>query len=64
MRCGFLTYLVAFSLMALGVVLLLMNIGVVDLDFHKAWHYFYPLLFLIVGLKWLIDYFRNQGGSL
>ncbi|MUV36585.1 Protein LiaF [Lentibacillus sp. JNUCC-1] len=63
MRGRFLTNLVAITLITFGVLLVLANVGVIQFDFKTIWHHFYPVLFVVFGLKWLINGLRNKGGS-
>lgn len=45
----------AFGLIALGVLLILTNIGVISLEIGDAVLFVYPFLFIIIGLKWIFD---------
>ncbi|WP_010093702.1 cell wall-active antibiotics response protein LiaF [Ornithinibacillus scapharcae] len=58
-------YFVAAALIAFGLVLVLGNIGVIDFEWNSrtAWSYIYPSLFVIFGIKCMIDRFRHRGGS-
>lgn len=40
---------------------MLANIGFVDFGFEILWHNLYPVFILVIGLKWLVDYFRKRG---
>jgi len=42
------------------VLLVLDNIGVADFGVRNLWHYVYPIFILVLGLKWLIDYFLKR----
>lgn len=56
--------ILAFILVAAGVFLLLINLGLLPLDMLEVWEYFYPLIFLLLGLKWTLDgfaYKRRRG---
>ncbi|RKQ18871.1 hypothetical protein D8M05_01510 [Oceanobacillus bengalensis] len=44
-------------------MLVLTNLGVVSFDFSIAWQFIYPIFFVIIGMRWLFDYFRKRGGS-
>lgn len=44
-------------------MLVMTNIGVVDFSIGIVWFYIYPIFFVIIGFKWLIDYLRKKGGS-
>ncbi|WP_217586002.1 cell wall-active antibiotics response protein LiaF [Lentibacillus saliphilus] len=64
MRGRFLSNLIAVTLIAFGVLLILANVNVIDFDFGTIWHYLYPILFVAIGFKWLMDSLRRKGGSL
>ncbi|WP_047986161.1 cell wall-active antibiotics response protein LiaF [Ornithinibacillus californiensis] len=63
MKVGFFRYLIAAVLIAFGVVLVLENIGVMEFNIKNAWSYIYPSLFVLFGLKWIIERMRHRGGS-
>lgn len=50
----------AFLLVGAGVFLLLINLGILPLDMLEVWEYFYPLVFMALGGKWLIDGFSSR----
>ncbi|WP_186579144.1 cell wall-active antibiotics response protein LiaF [Aquibacillus kalidii] len=52
----------AIIIILLGIVLVLTNVGVVTWEFTEAWLYIYPAFFVILGLKWMIDGLRGNGG--
>lgn len=58
-------FLVAVALIAFGVVLVLENIGIIEYEFNSrtAWGYIYPSIFVLFGIKWMVDRFRHRGGS-
>ncbi|WP_404458711.1 cell wall-active antibiotics response protein LiaF [Oceanobacillus kapialis] len=60
---GFVRYFLAVLLIALGVMLVLSNIGLLAFDFNSAWLYIYPAFFVVIGWKWLWDYWKRRGGS-
>lgn len=64
MKRGFFRYLFAAIIIAIGIVLILENIGIATLNINNAWLYIYPALFIVFGLKWMIDKLRYKGGSL
>lgn len=51
----------AFLLVGAGVFLLLINLGILPLDMLEVWEYFYPLVFMALGGKWIIDGFSSRG---
>ncbi|MEC5423685.1 cell wall-active antibiotics response protein LiaF [Virgibacillus sp. C22-A2] len=60
---SFVRYFLAILLIALGVMLVLTNLGLSDYNFNTFWHYIYPLFFVVIGVKWFVDYLRKKGGS-
>ncbi|MGF7013769.1 cell wall-active antibiotics response protein LiaF [Ornithinibacillus bavariensis] len=63
MKIGFFRFLIAVLLIGFGVVLVLENIGVMDFNGRDAWGYIYPSLFILFGIKWMIDRMKHRGGS-
>jgi lia operon protein LiaF len=49
----------AFLLVAAGVSLLLVNLGILPLDMLEIWEYFYPLVFIALGSHWLLNGFAH-----
>ncbi|WP_249870166.1 cell wall-active antibiotics response protein LiaF [Oceanobacillus saliphilus] len=60
---NFFRYFFAIFLIAIGVMLIMANIGVGDFNFNVSWQYIYPIFFIAIGLKWFIDFLRKRGGS-
>lgn len=60
---SFIRYFLAVLLIALGIMLVLSNIGLIAFDFNAAWLYIYPTFFVVIGCKWLLDYWKRRGGS-
>jgi lia operon protein LiaF len=58
-----LRYFLAIFLIGLGIMLVLTNLGMVNFDFYTVWGYIYPIFFLVLGVKWVIDYFNRGEGS-
>ncbi|GAA0448011.1 MAG: cell wall-active antibiotics response protein LiaF [Bacillota bacterium] len=56
-------YFIAITFIAIGVMLVLANIGVIHFNFSLAWSYIYPIFFIVIGLKWLFDFLKKIGGS-
>jgi lia operon protein LiaF len=54
---------IAVSLIVIGVLLVLFNLGFLTFDFYYIWLYIYPVFFVMVGGKWFIAYFKKEGGS-
>ncbi|MDX8361938.1 cell wall-active antibiotics response protein LiaF [Cytobacillus sp. IB215316] len=50
-----------FLLVGIGIVLLLMNINVITLNVRDVFHFFYPFLFVIIGLKWVVEWVITKG---
>ena len=48
-------FLAAFLFVALGIFLLLINIGIISMEMTEAIVYFYPFLLVILGGKYVID---------
>ncbi|GAB3790139.1 cell wall-active antibiotics response protein LiaF [Virgibacillus kimchii] len=59
----FIRYFLAIFLVVVGIVLVLTNLGLVEYDFSTVWAYIYPVFFVVIGSKWLIDYLKRQGGT-
>lgn len=58
---GIIRLLLAVFLIGLGTMLVLGNLGIIDVGVGVFWHHLYPILILAIGLKWLYDYFRKRG---
>lgn len=56
-------YIMATIIIAVGVILVLDNLGIATFNVKNAWLYIYPVLFIVAGLKWMIDRIRFRGGS-
>lgn len=62
----FFNTVLALLLVSAGVFLLLINLGILPLSMLEIWEYFYPLVFMALGIKWIMDGFssrRRRGGS-
>lgn len=55
----FFNTVLALLLVGAGVSLLLINLGILPLDMLEIWEYFYPLVFVALGLKWLLSGYAN-----
>ncbi len=53
----------ALLLILFGILLLLVNIGVISLEINNLFVTFYPVLFLLVGFKWLVESILSKGQS-
>lgn len=62
MKNNFFRNILAISVILVGIALILVNIGLVSWEITQAWHYIYPTLFIILGLKWCWDGTRGRGG--
>ncbi|QOR67348.1 cell wall-active antibiotics response protein [Cytobacillus suaedae] len=51
----------ALLLILLGILLLLINIDVISLEINNLFVTLYPVLFLIVGFKWLVESILSKG---
>ncbi|MBE4906815.1 cell wall-active antibiotics response protein [Bacillus luteolus] len=51
----------ALLLILFGILLLLVNIDVISLEINNLFVTFYPVLFLIVGFKWLVESILSKG---
>src|SRR5690625_2925079 len=56
-------YFLAVFLIVIGLMLVLTNLNIVNYDFGSAWTYIYPIFFVVIGMKWLVDYLRKKGGT-
>lgn len=63
MERGVFRYFIAVLLISIGAVLVLENLGLVQFKLKFGWTFLFPLLFIIMGLKWIIDRLRHRGGS-
>lgn len=50
----------SFLLMAIGLLLLLLNIGVISLEITQIFVNIIPILILLLGLKWTVDSFSKE----
>jgi|SRR5690625_1129679 len=61
---SFIRFMLALSLISVGVILILENLGFTTFHARDAWLFIYPLIFVLYGLKLIIDRVRYKGGSL
>lgn len=54
---------VAFAFIAVGLLLILANLDVISLEMNEAFIFLYPILFVIIGLKLVIDGLRGASDS-
>ena len=54
-------YFIAISLIGLGIMLVLDNIGVIESDIKELWHYVYPIFFIMIGVSLSVRYFKKGG---
>lgn len=57
-------YLLAILIITFGILLILENLGIVSLNLKTIWIYTYPMIFILFGLKWMIERLRGINGSL
>ncbi|MBW3110592.1 MULTISPECIES: cell wall-active antibiotics response protein LiaF [Bacillaceae] len=50
----------SFLLMVIGLLLLLLNIGVISLEITQIFVNIIPILFILLGLKWTVDSFLKK----
>ncbi|SES99486.1 lia operon protein LiaF [Salinibacillus kushneri] len=61
---GSVTILLSFILITVGIILFLENFNIISVEISNVIARNWPILFVILGLKWFIDSFRtNKGGS-
>ena len=60
---NFFRYFFAIFLIVIGVMLVMANLEVIDFNFSVAWHYIYPIFFVVIGFMSLIRYLGRRGGS-
>lgn len=58
---NFIRYFLAVLLIGAGIMLVFANVGVIDFGPGSLWHHIYPVFILVMGLKWLFDFFRKRG---
>lgn len=63
MRHNIFRYLLAAIFIGIGVLLVMENFGVATFNAKNMWVIIYPVIFIVYGLKTMIDYFRYRGGS-
>lgn len=63
MNNRFIRSLIALIVIVIGVLLVLQNLDVIEMDMNGIWPYTYSTLFIIFGIKWFIDDLRKDGGS-
>ncbi len=56
-------YLLALGLVAVGILLLLANIGIISLEMNFSWENIYPVLLAGAGVKLWADHLSGRGGS-
>lgn len=52
---NFSRFIIAFFIIAFGVILILENVGVETVTMRSGWSLLFPVLCIIFGLKWIID---------
>jgi len=60
---NFFQYLIALIIIAIGAILIIENLGIATFNMKSVWLYLYPILFVLFGIKWMIDRIRSKGGS-
>ncbi|HLR02765.1 MAG TPA: cell wall-active antibiotics response protein LiaF [Virgibacillus sp.] len=63
MRHNIFRYLLAVILIGIGILLVLENFGFGTFSGKNMWILLYPLLFIVYGIKTLVDHLRYRGGS-
>ncbi|MCF6408917.1 cell wall-active antibiotics response protein LiaF [Pseudalkalibacillus salsuginis] len=58
-------FVVAVIFVLIGVMLLLVNLGIVSMNVNEAFFFLYPFVILLLGLKWLLEavFTRGRRGS-
>ncbi|MEN1970249.1 cell wall-active antibiotics response protein LiaF [Lentibacillus sp. N15] len=56
-------YMFALGLIIVGMILVLDNIGLVEVQMDDYWGLIIPVLFMLLGVKLFIDDFKYKGGS-
>jgi len=56
-------YVIAFIIIAVGTILIIENLGIATFNLQNAWLYLYPIVFIVFGIKWMVDRLRRKGGS-
>lgn len=57
-------YILAIIIIVFGTLLIVENLGLASFNLKEIWIYTYPILFIIFGLKWMIERLRRINGSL
>lgn len=58
---SFFRYFIGVFLIGAGILLVLSNVGLIDLGVGAYWYYLYPVFIFIMGVKWLFDFFFRRG---
>lgn len=61
MRNSFIRNFIAISLIGMGTMLVLDNLGVIESDFKEAWHYIYPIFFIVLGITVFYGFLKSGG---
>src|SRR5699024_4931267 len=61
---SFIRFVLALSMISVGVILILENLGFTTFHAQDAWLFIYPLIFVLYGLKLIINRIRYRGGSI
>ncbi|MDC3413751.1 cell wall-active antibiotics response protein LiaF [Terrihalobacillus insolitus] len=62
MRNHFLRNIFAIFVILFGVFLVFNNLNIVSWNMDQAWGFVYPTFFVLLGIKWIIDFFKGHGG--
>ncbi|MFC4559164.1 cell wall-active antibiotics response protein LiaF [Virgibacillus kekensis] len=60
---SFVRYVLALVLILGGGALVLANLRLIDFEIGEVWIYIYPVIFVMLGLKWIVDKIRYNRGS-
>ncbi|RKQ31286.1 cell wall-active antibiotics response protein LiaF [Oceanobacillus halophilus] len=56
-------YFIAVLFIIIGILLVLANVGAVQFNLGNTWKLIYSIFFVVIGLKWLVDFLMKKGGS-
>lgn len=63
MRNNYSRNFLAIFLIIIGITLFFVNIDMIDFDVKGVWHVIYPVFFVVIGFKWMIDYIVARKNS-
>lgn len=56
-------YFIAITLIGIGTMLVLDNLGIIDSDIKELWYYIYPVFLMVIGITFIFRYVKRGGAG-